>query len=64
MNYKDAWTELKDRITQAETSLLNVRNCGGASCSEQKRIDTKLEGLRITKEYMREMECIGLSDNA
>lgn len=64
MNYQDAWTELKERVLRAETSLLNLRNCGGSPRTEQKRIDAKLEGLRIVKEYMREMECIGLSDNA
>lgn len=63
MNYKDAWTELKERVGKAETDLLCIRNSGGASPTEKKRIDAKIEGLRIAKEYIREMECIGLSED-
>lgn len=63
MNYKDAWVELKDRIAQAETSLLVTRNCDGAPQVEKSRIDAKLEGLRIAKEYMRELESVALLEN-
>lgn len=64
MNYNDAWNELKDRIAQAETSLLVTRNRGGAPQAEKMRIDAKLEGLRVAKEYMRQIDCVALSEKS
>lgn len=54
--FEEAWLELKHRLNDAETSLLVVRNRGGAMPSEKRRIDAKLEGLRLAIEYMRELE--------
>lgn len=54
--YKENWEELKERLEKAELELLKIRNNDKCSDEEQKRIDTKLSGLRIALEYMREME--------
>lgn len=56
LTYKEAWDELKTRLTDAETSLLVLRNRGGVSAAEKKRYDAKLEGLRIAREYIREVD--------
>ncbi len=56
ITYKEAWDELKARLSDAETSLLVLRNRGGVSAAEKKRYDAKLEGLRIAREYIREVE--------
>lgn len=55
-SYKEAWDELKTRLADAETSLLVLRNRGGVSNAEKKRYDAKLEGLRIAREYIREVD--------
>ena len=54
--YKENWEELKERLEKAELELLKIRNNDKCSDEEQKRLDTKLSGLRIALEYMREME--------
>lgn len=54
--YKENWEELKERLEKAELELLKIRNNDKCSDEEQKRLDTKLSGLRIGLEYMREME--------
>ena len=56
MKYKENWEELKERLEKAELELLKIRNNDKCSDEEQKRLDTKLSGLRIGLEYMREME--------
>lgn len=56
LTYKEAWDELKTRLVDAETSLLVLRNRGGVSNAEKKRYDAKLEGLRIAREYVREVD--------
>lgn len=56
LTYKEAWNELKTRLADAETSLLVLRNRGGVSNAEKKRYDAKLEGLRIAREYIREVD--------
>lgn len=54
-SYKETWDELKTRL-DAETSLLVLRNRGGVPVAEKKRYDAKLEGLRIAREYIREVD--------
>lgn len=54
--YKENWEELRTRLEKAELELLMIRNNDKCSDVEQKRLDTKLSGLRIALEYMREME--------
>ena len=54
--YKENWEELSKRLEKAELELLKIRNNDTCSEKEQKRIDTKLSGLRIALEYMSEME--------
>jgi hypothetical protein len=54
--YKENWEELKERLEKAELELLKIRNNDKCPDEEQKRLDTKLSGLRIALEYMREME--------
>ncbi|RHB42084.1 hypothetical protein DW886_16135 [Enterocloster aldenensis] len=54
--YKENWEELRMRLEKAELELLMIRNNDKCSDVEQKRLDTKLSGLRIALEYMREME--------
>lgn len=54
--YRDAWIELKTRLSDAETSLLVLRNRGGVPTAEKKRYDAKIEGLRVAREYIRELE--------
>ena len=56
LTYKEAWDELKTRLADAETSLLVLRNRGGVSNAEKTRYDAKLEGLRIAREYVREVD--------
>ena len=56
LTYKEAWDGLKTRLADAETSLLVLRNRGGVSNAEKKRYDAKLEGLRIAREYIREVD--------
>lgn len=56
LTYKEAWDELKTRLADAETSLLVLRNRGGVSNAEKNRYDAKLEGLRIAREYIREVD--------
>lgn len=56
LTYKEAWDELKTRLADAETSLLVLRNRDGVSNAEKKRYDAKLEGLRIAREYIREVD--------
>lgn len=56
LTYKEAWDELKTRLADAETSLLVLRNRGGVSNAEKKRYDAKLEGLRIAREYIWEVD--------
>ena len=56
LTYKEAWDELKTRLADAETSLLVLRNRAGVSNAEKKRYDAKLEGLRIAREYIREVD--------
>lgn len=53
--YKEKWDELKQRLEKAELELLLIRNNDKCSDSEQKRLDTKLSGLRIAQEYIREI---------
>ena len=55
-SYKEAWEELKTRLADAETNLLVLRNCGGVSNAEKKRYDAKLDGLRIARAYIREVD--------
>ena len=55
-SYKEAWDELKTRLADAEISLLVLRNRGGVPVAEKKRYDAKLEGLRIAREYIREVD--------
>ena len=55
-SYKEAWDELKTRLADAETRLLVLRNRGGVPVAEKKRYDAKLEGLRIAREYIREVD--------
>ena len=55
-DYKENWEDLKQRLQKAELELLKIRNNDKCSDDEQKRLDTKLSGLRIALEYMREME--------
>lgn len=56
LTYKEAWDELKTRLADAETSLLVLRNRGGVPSAEKKRYDAKLEGLRIAREYIWEVD--------
>ena len=56
LTYKEAWDELKTRLADAETSLLVLRNRGGVPSAEKKRYDATLEGLRIAREYIREVD--------
>lgn len=38
ITYKEAWDELKARLSDAETSLLVLRNRGGVSAAEKKAV--------------------------
>lgn len=56
MTNTEKWIELKDRLEKAELEMLCIRNSEKCPESEVKRIDTKLQGLRIALEYMHELE--------
>jgi hypothetical protein len=55
MNYEEMWDELKERLEKAELEMLKLHNKEGINSEERIRLLTKLQGLRIALEYMREM---------
>lgn len=54
--YKERWDELKQRLEKAEYELLGLINGNASDDFERNRLNSKVSGLRIALEYMREME--------
>lgn len=56
MTDKEKWQELKIRLEKAELELLQKINATDTSPKEKKRLSTKLQGIGIAQEYMRELD--------
>ncbi len=56
MNYKEKWSELKERLKKAEMELLRMISKTRHNALEEKRINAKMQGLRIAIEYMEELD--------
>lgn len=54
--YKERWDELKQRLEKAEYELLVLINGNASDDFERNRLNSKVSGLKIALEYMREME--------
>ncbi|MCJ7837462.1 hypothetical protein MUB23_18955 [Cuneatibacter sp. NSJ-177] len=56
MNYKEKWSELKERLKKAEMELLRMISKTRHNELEEKRLNAKMQGLRIAIEYMEELD--------
>ena len=56
MNYKEKWSELRERLEKAEMELLRMIRKTRHNALEEKRLNDKMRGLRIAIEYMEELD--------